>query len=110
MSLKIISLPSFAKDVKKLLKRYRNLLCDLKSLCDVLTRDPHSGIRLTQSLYKIRLANTSTQSGKSGGFRVLYYFADSQENLYLLKLYSKSEFTSINESRLKSILLDHGLE
>ena len=110
MSLKVISLPSFARDAKKLHKRHKNLPQDLRTLCDVLTHDPHAGIRLTRSLYKIRLANTSARSGKSGGFRVIYYFADRQENLYLLKIYSKSELTSINENRMKSILLDHGLE
>ncbi|WP_045221301.1 hypothetical protein [Desulfonatronum thioautotrophicum] len=109
MNLKINSLPCFARDVKRLLKRHKNLPQDLKTLCDVLSRDPHAGIRLSPSLYKIRLANTSARSGKSSGFRVIYYYTDHQENLYLLKIYSKSELPSIDENRLKSILQEHGL-
>ncbi|WP_031388648.1 type II toxin-antitoxin system RelE family toxin [Desulfonatronum thiodismutans] len=110
MSLRIISLPSFKKDAKNLSKKYKNLTADLRRLHQVLTGDPRSGIALSKSLYKLRLANTSTTSGKSGGFRVIYYYIDHQGAIYLLKLYSKTDIPSISESRLVEILKENNLE
>ncbi len=110
MSLRIISLPSFKRDVKNLLKKYKNLLADLRSLSQTLAREPRSGIALSKSLYKLRLANTSAASGKSGGFRVIYYYVDHQGAVYLLKIYSKTDIPSISENRLVEILKENGLE
>ncbi len=109
MSLRIISLPSFKRDVKNLFKKYKNLVADLRSLRQTLAGDPRSGIALSKSLYKLRLANTSASSGKSGGFRIIYYYTDHQGAVYLLKIYSKTDITSISESRLVEILKENGL-
>ncbi|SMP71908.1 mRNA-degrading endonuclease RelE, toxin component of the RelBE toxin-antitoxin system [Desulfonatronum zhilinae] len=109
MSLKIFSLPSFARDVKRLHKKYKKLPEDLKRLQDTLTNDPRAGIALTASLHKLRLSNSSTATGKSGGFRVIYYYIDRRGHLYLLKLYSKTEVAGISEDTLKAILQENGL-
>ncbi len=110
MSLRIISLPSFKGDVKNLFKKFKNLAEDLKRLHQTLAKDPRSGIALSKSLYKLRLANTSASSGKSGGFRVIYYYTDHQGTVFLLKIYSKTDIPSISESRLAEILKENGLE
>jgi mRNA-degrading endonuclease RelE of RelBE toxin-antitoxin system len=104
MNLKIISLESFKKDVKKLYKKYKKLPQDLKTLNETLLKNPKIGIELSSRLYKTRLENSSTKSGKSGGFRVIYYYLDEEENLYLLKIYSKTEIASIKEEILVDIL------
>lgn len=110
MSLRIISLPSFQRDAKSLRKKFKNLGADLRRLHQILSVDPRSGIALSKSLYKLRLANTSTSSGKSGGFRVIYYYIDHQGAVYLLKIYSKTDIPSISESRLVEILKENNLE
>jgi mRNA-degrading endonuclease RelE of RelBE toxin-antitoxin system len=97
MNLKIISLESFNKDAKKLHKKNIKLPIDLKTLNDILKDNPKAGILLSSDLYKIRLENSSSNTGKSGGFRVIYYFIDKNENLYLLKIYSKIETPNIKE-------------
>lgn len=104
MSLKIISLESFAKDAKRLLKKYNKLAFDLRALNEILSQNPKAGIAMSNDLYKLRLKNSSATSGKSGGFRVIYYYLDADENLYLMKIYSKSEIENINEDRLLEIL------
>ena len=104
MNLTIISLDSFKKDVKKLLKKYKKLSVDLKSLNEILQNNPKFGIELTSKLYKIRLENSSTSTGKSGGFRVIYYYLDEKKNIYLLKMYSKTEIANIKEEVLIEIL------
>ncbi len=103
MSLKIISLDSFTRDVKKLYKKYGKLPNDLRVLEETLTQNPKAGIAMSIGLYKLRLKNSSATSGKSGGFRVIYYYLDKDENVYLMKIYSKSEIENISEDRLLEI-------
>jgi mRNA-degrading endonuclease RelE of RelBE toxin-antitoxin system len=109
MNLKIVSLENFSKDVKKLFKKYKNISKDLKNLQDTLLKDPKSGIELGENLYKIRLANSSIPTGKSGGFRVVYYYIDQQKNIYLMTIYSKRELENISDERLVEILKINGL-
>jgi mRNA-degrading endonuclease RelE of RelBE toxin-antitoxin system len=109
MSLTIVSLASFGKDVKRLYKKYRHIAEDLKELRKILENDPRSGIELGSHCYKIRLANTSIPTGKSGGFRVIYYYLDEDNHLYLMAIYSKSELGTINEERIIEILKDNNL-
>ncbi len=104
MNLKIISLESFKKDVKKLYKKNKKLPQDLKTLNETLLENPKVGIELSSKLYKMRLENSSSNSGKSGGFRVIYYYLDEEENAYLLKIYSKTEIENIKEEILIKIL------
>lgn len=104
MNLKIISLESFAKDVKKLYKKNKKLPQDLKTLNEKLLENSKIGIELSSKLYKMRLENSSSKTGKSGGFRVIYYYIDEDENIYLLKIYSKTEIENIKEEVLISIL------
>ena len=109
MNLKIVSLNSFKRDVKKLFKKYKLLAKDLKTLIDELEENPKAGIALANSCYKIRLANSSIPTGKSGGFRVIYYFLDKDENVYLMSIYSKTDLQNINDEKLSQILRDNGL-
>ena len=104
MNLKIISLESFAKDVKKLYKKNKKLPQDLKNLNETLLENPKVGIELSSKLYKMRLENSSSNIGKSGGFRVIYYYLDEEENIYLLKIYSKTEIENIKEEILIKLL------
>ncbi len=104
MNLKIISLDSFKKDVKQLYKKNKKLLSDLISLNDILNVNPKAGIVLSNNLFKIRLENSSSKIGKSGGFRVIYYYLDKNENVYLLKIYSKTKIPNIKEEVLIKIL------
>ena len=109
MSLKIVSLAQFTKDVKKLHKKYRRIAEDLKELEQELLNNPKSGIELGNHCYKIRLKNSSIPTGKSGGFRVVYYYVDDDSNVYLMTMYAKSDLESVSNERLIEILHAHGL-
>lgn len=104
MNLKIISLESFKKDVKKLYKKNKKLPEDLKALNQSLIENPKVGIELSSKLYKMRLENSSSNSGKSGGFRIIYYYVDEAENVYLLKMYSKTDIANIKDEILIKLL------
>ncbi|MHB0994037.1 MAG: hypothetical protein ACYC04_06725 [Sulfurovum sp.] len=107
--MKIISLDSFGRDVKRLYKKYKQLSTDLKNLQDILKEDPKAGIELGKNCYKIRLANTSVPTGKSGGFMVIYYFLDKDVHIYLIAMYSKSELENISEEKIIKILTGNHL-
>jgi len=102
--LKIISLDSFEKDIKRLAKKYNKIASDLREIGCALTDNPKAGIAMSSNLYKLRLKNSSVSSGKSGGFRVIYYYIDEQSNIYLMKIYSKTEIENISEEKLLDIL------
>jgi len=70
-----------------------------------LETNPTEGRSLGNSCYKIRVSNSSIPTGKSGGFRVITYFVDNENNLYLLSIYSKTEKEAISDSELLDILL-----
>ena len=108
MNLKLIPTPEFKKSVKKLSKRYASIANDLKTLKAELDNDPTAGVHLYNNCYKIRLKNSSIPTGKSGGFRVVY-FLKKEEKIYLLEIYSKSDMENIDENRLKNILKSNGL-
>jgi len=110
MNLTIISTGEFEKDVKKLFKKYRSISKDLQKLKTELLLNPKAGISLSNHTYKLRLANSSTNDGKSGGFRVIHYFLDDDGNIHLLKMYSKSDISNISENRILDILRNSGLK
>jgi len=109
MNLNIKTLSYFERDVKRLFKKYKQLPADLKVLKQELFENPKSGIELGNSCYKIRLVNSSIPTGKSGGFRIIYYYIDTDETLYLMSMYSKSELENIDDKIILQILKENGL-
>ncbi len=109
MNSNIISLDNFSREVKKLFKKYKKITADLQELQKILQQNPQAGIELGHSCYKIRLANSSIPSGKSGGFRVIYYYLDAQNNIYLMSIYSKTELENISDEKIIAILKENGL-
>lgn len=104
MHYNILTLPEFDKNVKKLSKRYKNIKNDLTKLTNDLQSDSDLGIHLFGMCYKIRLANSSVPTGKSKGFRVIIYYMDKSDTLYLLNIYSKSDKDTISDSEIIELL------
>jgi mRNA-degrading endonuclease RelE of RelBE toxin-antitoxin system len=109
MNFKIKTLTAFDKDVKRLYKRYKQLPKDLKLLNAELLENPKAGIKLGNGCYKIRLVNSSIPTGKSGGFRVIYYYIDMKNNLFLMTMYAKNELENIDDKVILKILKENGL-
>ncbi len=109
MNLQIKVLENFAKEVKKLSKKYKNISEDLKTLQIELSQNPTCGISLGNNCYKLRVANSSVPTGKSGGFRVIYYYIDSNGIIYLMSIYSKSDLDNISDEKILEILRDNEL-
>ena len=99
----IIVIPTFEKNVKKIVKKDKLLYKDLQRLFEMLTKNPKEGIYLGNSCYKIRVKNSSINKGKSGGYRVITYYWD-KDTLGLLTIYSKSDRENIFESEIDELI------
>ena len=102
-------MPEFAAEVKRLAKKYKKIKEDLQKLSAVLQENPHLGLALAGSCYKVRVANSSIPTGKRGGFRVIYYFTDENGTIYLMSIYSKTEKENVTEREIVAILESNGL-
>ena len=112
MNCNIITTKGFAKQLKRLAKRYKSIKDDVRSLVDELIEEPFSGISLGQNIYKIRMSISSKGGGKSGGARVIYHTVIIEKNgadITLLTIYDKSEQESISDTDIKKLIKDNGL-
>ena len=109
MSFSVIPLESFKSDVKTLLKKYKNIKNDLRKLTTELENNPKAGIALQNNCFKLRVANSSIPTGKSGGFRTIYYFVNEHDNVYLIAMYSKTQKSTITDNELLALLKMNGL-
>jgi hypothetical protein len=73
MSNKIVVRQTFQKQAKRLAKRYKSFPNDLQKLVDELKENAALGTSLGGNFYKIRLAISSKNKGKSGGARGISY-------------------------------------
>jgi mRNA-degrading endonuclease RelE of RelBE toxin-antitoxin system len=106
MSSEIRFTEHFRKEYKKLAKKYVSLKDDVLSLVETLKEDPATGVNLGNNIYKIRMAISSKRKGKSGGARIITYFVDKDNIVYLLSIYDKSEETNISDNEIKKILAE----
>ena len=100
----IVPFKTFVRDVKKLKKRYKNILDDIEKFKVLLEENPMSGESLGHGIYKVRVKNSSKNQGKSAGYRVITCFIDDDNTIYLVKMYDKSDIESIKTVDLISIV------
>ena len=89
MKIEIIILQKFKKELEKLILNKKLLETDYKDLKDEIAQFPEKGniIPGTNGLRKIRLK--SPTGGKSGGFRICYYYIKNKK-IFLMLIYSKN--------------------
>ena len=101
---KIEYIPNFYRKIKKLSKKNKNLTKDIQALVNVLEKDPTTGTFLGNDIYKIRVANSSKNIGKRGGFRVITYYLDENNVVYLIEIYEKNSIENIPIEQLIKII------
>jgi mRNA-degrading endonuclease RelE of RelBE toxin-antitoxin system len=104
MSYKIIAVPNFRRELKKLAKKYPSLKTDFALLIESLEQNPEQGTAIGNHCYKIRLAIASKGKGKSGGARLITYVQVVQTSVFLLSIYDKSEQESIDDKELTALI------
>lgn len=111
MNFDIIPTPDFEKSFKALVKRHRSLKSDILEFSRSLQENPFQGVELSPGIRKIRMAIASKGKGKSGGARIITYTviaAEMEGRVYLMKIYDKSDFSTVDLSVLKEMA--RGLE
>ena len=106
MSYKVDTIEVFEKQAKRLIKKYASLKSEIYELIQILKENPESGVSLWKNCYKIRISIASKGKGKSGGTRIITNFVVTDETVYLLTIYDKSEKENISDKELDSLLLN----
>jgi mRNA-degrading endonuclease RelE of RelBE toxin-antitoxin system len=104
MSYKVKTISAFERQAKRLIKKYHSLQKELLALVKDLKENPEQGTSLGNNCYKIRLSISSKGKGKSGGARIITNIVISEETVYLLSIYDKSEQGDISNKDLQELL------
>ena len=111
--MQIIPTKKFNDDVEFYIrkKKFLKIRADIKIVTDELEQGNFVGVQLEGlnlpeniSVYKVRIANSSTNVGKSHGFRLLYYVAIADE-IYLVSIYSKKDDVRIPSDKQIELLI-----
>ncbi len=103
---KVIEQPLYIKTSKKLSKKYRHVDKDVKKHLITITSKKDLGVELKSNIYKIRIANSDKNKGKSAGYRLITYFKIIDKQLHLLYIYDKSELANLTEKEIDTIMLE----
>lgn len=109
MSYNVIPTPDFKKLFKRLSKKYPSLKSDLAQLTETIAENPTSGIHLGHNLYKIRIAISSKNKGKSGGARVITFLVTYEKEIYLVHISDKSHLENLTKEQILDLLKKAGL-
>ncbi len=100
---------NFEKEAKPLLKKYPSLKKDITKFIDDLKSNPGQGTSLGHGLFKVRIAISSKNQGKSGGARIITYAVYRDEIVYLISIYDKAAYDTADVNVLIDILKQEGL-
>ena len=111
--MQVIPTKHFKDDIKFYVrkKKFLKIRADIKTVTDELEQgnlvgDRLEGLDLPQNTaaYKVRIANSSTNVGKSHGFRLIYYVV-IEEKIYLMTIYSKKDDIRVpNDSQIELMI------
>jgi mRNA-degrading endonuclease RelE of RelBE toxin-antitoxin system len=104
MSYNVKSIAVFERQAKRLIKKYASLKGELLALVQELKEKPELGKAIGQNCYKIRIAIASKGKGKSGGARIITNFVITDNTVYLLSIYDKSEKDSLTDREINELL------
>lgn len=96
----------FLKDVKRLKRKYPNVLKDLKPLTDQIQNHETPGEHVPgvgYPTYKVRVKNSDVDKGKSGGYGVIYYI-QTPSAVFLVTIYTKSEEENISPGEIRALV------
>ena len=109
MSYSLVTSENFAKELKRLAKKYPSIKYDVALLGESLAEDPTQGTPIGRNCYKIRLAIKSKGQGKRGGARVITCVVAIQETVTLLSIYDKADQATISDNEMTKLLRENDL-
>ena len=110
MSYRLVQTPGFARQSRRLDRKYPSWPDDLAGLLAELAENPLAGSALERGCYKVRVAIASKGKGKSGEGRVITLVKQIGETILLLAVYDKSERENLAPGELDVLLAATGLD
>ncbi|NCA86274.1 MAG: hypothetical protein EOM83_11985 [Clostridia bacterium] len=104
MSFKVKTLSVFERQAKRLIKKFPSLKKELQELIKGVMEKPEKGTFIGHNCYKIRLAIASKGKGKSSGARVIIHLVFTDETVYLLTIYDKSEIENLTDKEILELV------
>jgi mRNA-degrading endonuclease RelE of RelBE toxin-antitoxin system len=101
--------PVFNRNLRKLAKKYRSIRNDLQPVIEQLEQGELPGDQIPgigYAVFKLRVRNSDTRTGKSGGYRLIYYLKTTT-GIILLTVYAKSEQVDIAADDIQSIITNY---
>ena len=98
--------PEFQRKLKSLAKKYRQVPTDLQPVLEQLQVGEFLGDQIPDigtPVMKVRIRNSDTKKGKSGGYRLIYWIS-STKLIVLLDIYSKSDREDIEVDEIRQII------
>ncbi len=102
---KVVEQELYQKAFKKLSKNYRHIDIDVDTFLNSINTKQDLGIELKSNVYKVRIANSDKNKGKSAGYRLISYLAIIKNELHLLYIYDKSSLVNLTEKEIDEIIL-----
>jgi mRNA-degrading endonuclease RelE of RelBE toxin-antitoxin system len=106
MSFKVLPTPLFERELKQLSKRHASIKNDLSATIASLIKNPNLGESLGNHCFKVRMAISSKNKGKSGGARIITYLKIIEETIFLISIYDKSDTDTIKNDEILSRIKD----
>ena len=103
----------FAKEAKRLAKKYPSFKQDYKDFLVSIKNNPLQGDEITKNIRKIRMAIKAKGKGKSGGARVITFniLTDIENgHMVFLLLYDKKDASTVKVNVVKQLVRDMGLD
>lgn len=98
----------FKRNLRELAKRYRHVREDVEPIVEQLQRGKILGTQvpgISYTVFKVRVRNSDTRKGKSGGYRMIYYL-QTTTHILLVTIYSKSDQGSISAQQIRRIVTE----
>lgn len=108
MPVRVVISDAFKKDARTLAKRFPQIERDIEPLVDQLLNGETPGAQISGvgfTVFKARVKSSDRQSGKSGGYRVIYYLKTAA-CIYLVAIYSKTRQDNIDSKSLRRLITD----
>lgn len=103
----------FAKEAKRLAKKYPSFKQDYKDFLLSIKNNPLQGDEITKNIRKIRIAIKAKGKGKSGGARVITFniLTDIENgHVVFLLLYDKEDASTVKVNVVKQLVRDMGFD
>lgn len=107
-SIQIYAAPEFQRKLRRLAKKYRQIMNDVQPVLEQLQQSDWIGDRISgveREIYKVRVKNSDIKKGKSSGYRLIYEVRSSAQ-VVLLTIYAKSEQSDIAATEIREIIAE----